>query len=138
MGNFKEKLAATKEKLKKFKDEKLIPAKEKASEKVGNAFEWCGYHSGVIFGAIGGIFAVHMHGWLKGRQYGEQQERDRQEQKKDTVYGLALKKAGLTDEEAEYLGGVDELIDLVGKDEVLEWCRRDLEMNYELEEEDET
>lgn len=134
------------EKAKELKEkaaEKTRPAREKVKTKIGNAVDWCGEHKGAIAGAAVGALFIHVRGYLKGWSDGRVQEHTILERRYDTTLKLALKKEGMTEEEADTLGEIQEMVDDFGDlDEVRcllngdfdAWCA--LRASKEEEEED--
>ena len=129
--------------LKDKADEKTRPAREKVKEKLDNAYTWVGEHKGAIAGAAVGALFIHVRGYLKGWSDGRVQEHSILERKYDTALKLALKKEGMTEEEVDTLGEIQEMVDdFGGLDEVrclLEedfetWCA--LRASKEEEEDD--
>jgi hypothetical protein len=136
------------EKAKELKDkaaEKTRPTREKVKAKLDDAYTWVSEHKGAIAGAAVGALFIHVRGYLKGWSDGRVQEHSILEQRYDTAMKFALKKAGMTEEEADTFdevqdlvnsfGGVDEVRCLLEEDYDT-WCALQSSKKDEEEEED--
>lgn len=131
-------------KAKELKDkaaEKTRPAREKVKTKLGNVVDWCSEHKGTIVGTAIGALVIHTRGYWKGHEDGRIHEHVNLERRYDTALKLALKKEGMTEEEADILGAVQEMVDDFGgldevrclfEDDFEGWCKlRDLKEDEE-------